>query len=52
MTQACIDGISDTLAGMQTTTTPYTAGAESLATSGAGELQRLRYVLERVLGFV
>ena len=50
-TQACIDGISDSLANMQTETTPYTAGAESLATSGAGELQRLRYVLSSVFGF-
>lgn len=51
MTQACIDGISDTVAGMQTTTDPYASETESLATSGAGELQRLRFVLGRVFGF-
>lgn len=50
VTQACIDGISDSVAGMQTQTTPYTAGAESQATSGAGELERLRYVLSNVFG--
>src|SRR3990167_8401064 len=50
-TLACLDGISDSLANMQTETTPYTAGAESLATSGAGEFQRLRYVLSSVFGF-
>ena len=50
MTQACIDGISDTVAGMQTTTNPYASDTESLATSGAGEIQRLRYVIESFFG--
>ena len=47
---SCIDGISDTLAGMQTTTNPYASDTESLATSGAGEIQRLRYVIETFFG--
>ena len=51
VTQACIDGISDSVAGMQTQTSPYASGAESQATSGAGELERLRYVLSNVFGF-
>ena len=50
MTQACIDGISDTVAGMQTTTDPFASQTESLATSGAGEIQRLRFILERIFG--
>lgn len=50
MTQACIDGISDTVAGMQTTTDPYASQTESLATSGAGEIQRLRFTIGRMFG--
>ena len=51
MTQACIDGISDTVAGMRTQTDPFAAQSESLATSGAGELERLRWTLSRALGW-
>src|SRR3990167_9731848 len=50
MTQACIDGISDTVAGMQTTTDPFASQSESLATSGAGEIQRLRFMFQRMFG--
>lgn len=50
MTQACLDGISDTVAGMQTQTDPFASQTESLATSGAGEIQRLRFILQRVFG--
>ena len=51
MTQACIDGISDTVAGMRTQTDPFSSQTESLATSGAGELERLRWTLSRALGW-
>ena len=51
MTQACIDGISDSVAGMRTQTDPFAAQSESLATSGAGELERLRWTLSRALGW-
>lgn len=50
VTQACVDGISDTVAGMQTTTDPFPSQTESLATSGAGELQRLRFMIQRMFG--
>ena len=50
-TQACTDGISDTVAGMRTQTDPFASQSESLATSGAGELERLRWVLSRALGW-
>lgn len=51
MVLSCLDGISDSVAGMQTQTTPYNAGAESQPTSLAGEIERLRYVLSNVFGF-
>lgn len=50
VTQACIDGISDSVANMQGTASPWSSTTESLATSGAGELQRLRYVISDFLG--
>lgn len=50
-TQACTDGISDTVAGMRTSTDPFASNTESLATSGSGELERLRYQLSNVLGW-
>ena len=49
-TQACIDGISDSVANAQAQTAPWASQAESLATSGTGELQRLRYVIADFLG--
>jgi hypothetical protein len=41
-----IDDYSETLAQMQAATDPYPGGAPSLATSLAGELERIRYVLK------
>ena len=35
---------------MQTSTDPYPANSESLSTTGAGEIQRLRYQLSNLLG--
>ena len=35
---------------MQTTADPYPANSESLATTGAGEIQRLRFQIQRMLG--
>src|SRR3972149_4893415 len=42
------DDYSTNAAQMQSTTDPYPAGAESLATSTAGELERIRYVLKQI----
>lgn len=44
------DDYSTNAAQMQSTTDPYPAGAESLATSTAGELERLRYLLAQLGG--
>lgn len=41
---------SNTVAQMRITTDPGTAGSESLATSLAGELERLRFVIQRIIG--
>ena len=49
-TLACVDGISDSAANAQAQTAPWASATESLATSAAGELQRLRYVLADFLG--
>lgn len=47
---ACIDDYSPDVTTMQSATDPYPAGVESLATSLAGELQRIRYVLKQLGG--
>ena len=47
-TFACLDDYSATAAQMRTNTEPYPAGVESLATTGAGELERLRFVLKHL----
>lgn len=44
----CIDDYSATAAQMRTTTDPYASGTESLATSGAGEFERVRFVLKHL----
>lgn len=41
---------SDSVAQMQTQTTPGGLGSESLAASMAGELERLRFVIARITG--
>lgn len=45
-----MDDYSPDAATMRTNTDPYPAGAESLATSFAGELERMRYVLRFLTG--
>lgn len=45
-----LDDYSTSLAQMQAVTDPYPSGAESLATSGSGELERLRYVIKQITG--
>mgnify|MGYP001580130391 CR=1 FL=1 len=50
MTFACLDDYSATAAQMQTTVDPYPAGAVSLATTGQGEIERLRYISLHVFG--
>ncbi len=44
------DDYSATVAQMQTMTSPGTVGGESLATSTAGEIERLRYMIDQVIG--
>jgi hypothetical protein len=47
-TPAATDDHSANVAQMRTTTTPGTVGAESLATSLAGEIERLRYAVKEI----
>ncbi len=47
---SCLDDYSATAAQMQTTTDPYPGGVESLATTGQGEIERLRYLLQQIHG--
>lgn len=49
-TPQCLDDYSLTVAQMQTTTDPYASGTESLATSTAGELERLRFMFKQIFG--
>jgi hypothetical protein len=51
MTPSCMDDYSLDATQMQATTDPYPAGVISQATSLAGELERIRYVIKNVLGF-
>lgn len=45
-----IGGYSDTVAEMQTATNPGGIGTESLPASLAGELERIRYAIDRIVG--
>ncbi len=47
---SCLDDYSATVAQMQTTVDPYPGGVESLATTGQGEIERLRYLLQQIHG--
>lgn len=49
-TPAGIDDYSASATEMRTTTDPYPASAESLATSLQGELERIRYVIAQLSG--
>ena len=49
-TPQCLDDYSATVAQMQTTTDPYASGTESLATSTAGEIERLRFMFRQIFG--
>ena len=51
MITTCMDDYSSSAAIMRTATDPYASGTESLATSLAGELERLRYVQRHLHGF-
>lgn len=44
------DDWSATVSQMQTTTDPYPGSAESQATSLAGEIERLRYLISQITG--
>ncbi len=50
LTPTGMDDASTNATAMQTTADPYPGGAESLATSLSGELQRIRYVLSQISG--
>lgn len=50
LTIANIDDYSATVGQMQTTVDPGEAGTESLATTGAGELARLRHMIKEISG--
>lgn len=50
MTPQCLDDYSTNEAQMQSTTDPYPSSAVSLATSTAGELERIRYVIKQITG--
>lgn len=45
-----VDDYSTNAAQMRLTTNPGSVGSESLATSLAGELERLRYAIQRIIG--
>ena len=45
-----MDDYSSSAGQMQTTTDPYPGASESLATSMAGELERIRFVLKQITG--
>ena len=45
-----IDDYSTSVAQMKTTTDPYPAGSESQATTLSGELERIRYQLDQIVG--
>ena len=47
---AGMDGYSDTVPQMKIQTSPGGLGSESLATSLGGEIERLRYVIQRIIG--
>lgn len=49
-TYQCLDDYSATQVQMEATTDPNSSGTASLATTGAGELERLRYVLQHQVG--
>ena len=47
---ACATGDSSSVGAMQATQNPYPGGSESLATNVTGELERLRFQLQAVVG--
>jgi hypothetical protein len=49
-TPQCLDDYSATVTQMQATTDPFASGAESQATSTAGELERLRFMFKQIFG--
>lgn len=50
LTPAGVDDASTNLAAMQTTTDPFPASSESLPTSAAGEIERIRYQIKTQFG--
>ena len=47
----CLNDYSATTAQMQTTVDPYPASVVSLAPTGQGEIERIRYVIQRLSGW-
>src|SRR5688572_13656200 len=50
-TPQCLDDYSATEVQMQTVVDPYPSSVVSLATSTAGELERIRYILKKLSGW-
>lgn len=50
-TPSGLDDYSNDVTQMRSTVDPYPASVESLATSTAGELERIRYILKNVFGW-
>jgi hypothetical protein len=51
MIATCVDNLSQSVSTMQTTRDPYPAQVESLASTLAGEIQSLRFMFTKSLGF-
>lgn len=49
-TPQCLDDYSATVSQMQSTADPFASGTESLATSTAGEIERLRFMFKQIFG--
>lgn len=51
MIWSCLDDYSANVTQMQSTVDPYPTSVVSLATTGQGELERLRYVIKKLTGW-
>ena len=51
MVWSCLDDYSASATQMQSTVDPYPASVVSLATTGQGELERIRYVIKKLSGW-
>jgi len=51
MIWACLDDYSQDVSQMRATTDPFPAGVESLATTAAGEIERIRFIIKKITGW-